>query len=124
MNNRPRRTSTLFARPEHRDRFTTLFKDVLGCDVRELDFGLPYPILLVSFDDDSAFSAEFSELALTGNSGGSVDDTTAFRGAWLDFARPMFPSTNRSCARLASLTSDTWAATTSTSVLLVGRSFG
>ena len=40
------------------------------------------------------------------------------------FERPMSPATNTSCARRASLSSDTRAVTTSTSALLVGRSFG
>lgn len=51
----------LFVRPEQRERFTVLFRDVLRCEVRELDFGLPNPILLVSFGDGSAFSVEFSD---------------------------------------------------------------
>jgi hypothetical protein len=74
----------LFVRPEFRERFTALFRDVLACDVRELDFGLPYPILLVAFPDGSAFSAEFSDLAhqpATEN----PDDANAFRGAWIEF---------------------------------------
>ena len=34
-----------------------------GDDVVDRDFGLPYPVLLVTFPDQSSFSAEFSELA-------------------------------------------------------------
>ncbi len=75
----------LFVRPEESERFTALFRDVLGCDAIELDFGLPFPILLVSFRDGSAFSVEFSDLAPGDNGGGAVDDTTAFRGAWIEF---------------------------------------
>lgn len=75
----------LFVRPENRKRFTSLFRDVLECDATELDFDLLYPILLVSFRDGSAFSVEFSDLAPEDNSGGPVDDTTAFRGAWIEF---------------------------------------
>jgi hypothetical protein len=75
----------LFVRPEDRERFTALFREVLECDATELDFGLPYPILLVSFQDGSAFSVEFSDLAPADTSGGMVDDTTAFRGAWIEF---------------------------------------
>jgi hypothetical protein len=75
----------LFVRPDDRARFTALFRDVLECDVIERDFGLPYPILLVSFPDGSAFSVEFSELAPEDKRGGTVDDTTAFRGAWIEF---------------------------------------
>jgi hypothetical protein len=75
----------LFVRPEDRERFTVLFREVLECDATELDFGLPYPILLVSFPDGSRFSVEFSDLAPEDTSGGTVDDTTAFRGAWIEF---------------------------------------
>jgi hypothetical protein len=85
----------LFVRPEERERFTALFRDALGCDAIELDFGLPYPILLVSFRDGSAFSVEFSELAPTGNSGGTVDDTTAFRGAWIEFRTTDVPGSQQ-----------------------------
>ena len=46
----------LFVRPEARERFTLLFRDVLGCDAVELDFGLAHPVLLVSFGDGSRFS--------------------------------------------------------------------
>ena len=53
----------LFVRPEARERFILLFRDVLRCETKELDFALPYPILLVSFSDGSAFSVEFSNLA-------------------------------------------------------------
>jgi hypothetical protein len=75
----------LFVRPEDRERFTSLFRDVLECDATELDFGLPYPILLVSFRDGSAFSVEFSDLAPGDTSGGTMDDASAFRGAWIEF---------------------------------------
>ena len=85
----------LFVRPEDREGFTTLFRDILGCDVTELDFGLPHPILLVSFRDGSAFSVEFSELAPGDNSGGTVDDTTAFRGAWIEFRTTDVPGTQQ-----------------------------
>lgn len=74
----------LFARPEFREPFTALFRDVLECDVRELDFRLPHPILLVAFPDGSAFSVEFSDLApepATHN----LNDDNAFRGAWIEF---------------------------------------
>lgn len=75
----------LFVRPEVRERFVSLFRDVLGCTVMERDFGLPHPILLVSFDDGSAFSVEFSDLAPEDPAGRVVDDETAFRGAWIEF---------------------------------------
>jgi hypothetical protein len=75
----------LFVRPEARERFTALFRDVLGCDTAERDFGLPYPILLVSFPNGSAFSVEFSDLAPEDKGEDSVDDTSAFRGAWIEF---------------------------------------
>jgi hypothetical protein len=75
----------LFARPGANERFIWLFKDVLGCDTVDRDFGLPYPILLVSFPDGSAFSVEFSDLAPEDKGGDSVNDTSAFRGAWIEF---------------------------------------
>jgi hypothetical protein len=75
----------LFVRPEARDGFTALFRDVLGCDVVELDFGLAHPVLLVSFGDGSRFSVEFSDLAPQDQAGTVVDDNTAFRGAWIEF---------------------------------------
>ena len=77
----------LFVQPAARAEFTTLFKDVLGCDVSELDFGLAHPILLVRFDDGSAFSVEFTELAPTMNPE-ATDDERAFRGAWIEFRTP------------------------------------
>ena len=69
----------LFVQPQTRDAFTSLFRDVLGCEVAELDFGMPQPILLVSFGDGSAFSVEFTELAP------EPDGEEALRGAWLEF---------------------------------------
>jgi hypothetical protein len=75
----------LFVRPEAHDAFVGLFRDVLGCTVRELDFGLEYPILFVPFDDGSGFSVEFSELALADDTDGPVADGQAFRGAWIEF---------------------------------------
>ncbi len=51
----------LFVRPAERVRFILLFKDVLGCNAVEREFGLPYPILFVGFDDGSGFSVEFSD---------------------------------------------------------------
>jgi hypothetical protein len=61
-----------------------LFRDVLGCDVSELDFGLPYPILLVRFADGSAFSVVFTPLAAEAPTA-AIDDDHAFRGAWIEF---------------------------------------
>jgi hypothetical protein len=75
----------LFVRPEAREPFTALFRDVLGCKTVERDFGLPYPILLVSFPDGSAFSVEFSELAPEAIAADSIDDASALRGAWIEF---------------------------------------
>jgi hypothetical protein len=75
----------LFVRPEARERFISLFRDVLRCETKELDFGLPYPILLVSFSNGSAFSVEFSDLAPQQTTEDTVDDETAFRGAWIEF---------------------------------------
>ena len=73
----------LYVRPAHRKSFTALFRDVLGCDVRELDFGFTHPILLVSFPGHSAFSVEFSDQAVAEPT--VVDDEHAFRGAWIEF---------------------------------------
>ena len=53
----------LFVRPESRERFIALFRDVLDCSVAELDFGMGRPIMLVRFGDGSSFSVETSELA-------------------------------------------------------------
>lgn len=75
----------LFVRPEYRRRFQELFRDVLACDVRELDFGMTEPILLVSFPDGSAFSVEFSDGALTEPAIQSLDYSKAARGAWIEF---------------------------------------
>jgi len=73
----------IYVQPAAREAFTTLFGDVLGCDVVELDFGLAQPILLVRFEDGSAFSVEFTELAPAATDG--IDDEHAFRGAWIEF---------------------------------------
>ena len=75
----------LFVRPQAQDAFVALFRDVLGCDVRELDFGLEYPILFVPFEDGSGFSVEFSERAPAEPTNRPLDDDAAFRGAWLEF---------------------------------------
>jgi hypothetical protein len=53
----------IFVQPRAREAFTSLFRDVLACDVTELDFGLEHPIHLVQFGNDSRFSVEFTELA-------------------------------------------------------------
>ncbi|MHB8399104.1 MAG: hypothetical protein ACYDDZ_15210 [Acidimicrobiales bacterium] len=75
----------LFVQPTAREAFTSLFRDVLGCDVSELDFGLEHPILLVRFPDGSAFSVEFTELAPVEFSADTLDDEHAFRGGWIEF---------------------------------------
>lgn len=75
----------LFVHPTMREAFTALFRDVLGCSVFELGFGLEYPILLIRFDDGSACSAEFSDLAPTPDRSRVIDDARAFRGAWIEF---------------------------------------
>ena len=68
-----------------REAFTSLFQDVLGCDVSERDFGLEHPILLVAFGNGSRFSVEFTELAPPEFTGDVLDDERAFRGAWIEF---------------------------------------
>ena len=78
----------LFVQPGAREAFKVLFRDVLGCAVAELDFGFDHPILLVQFDDGSAFSVETSELAPAASPVGSIDDRRAFRGAWIEFRTP------------------------------------
>ena len=75
----------LFVQPEAREEFASLFRDVLGCDVSEHEFGLAYPILLIAFGNGSAFSVEFSELAPTAPTAETLDDEHAFRGAWIEF---------------------------------------
>jgi hypothetical protein len=75
----------LFVRPSAREAFTELFRDVLHCHVVERDFGLPYPILLVSFDEGSSFSVEFTELAPGEPPGDAIDDEHALHGAWIEF---------------------------------------
>lgn len=75
----------LFITPERRAAFAALFRDVLGCPVVELDFGLDHPILLVSFPDGSAFSVESTPLAPDLEPEAAVTDETAPRGAWIEF---------------------------------------
>ncbi len=75
----------MFVRPTYREKFTQLFRDVLGCDTKELNFGFSYPVLLVSFPDHSAFSVEFTDLAPEDVKGETIDDAHAFRGAWIEF---------------------------------------
>jgi hypothetical protein len=74
----------LFVQPAYHAAFVGLFRDVLDCRVLELDFGLEHPILLVSFDGDSAFSVEFTDLA-PAPPDGPIDDQHALRGAWIEF---------------------------------------
>jgi len=75
----------LFVQPAVRETFISLFKDVLGCNTIERDFGLPYPILFVPFADGSGFSVEFTERAPEDFPGRAVDDERAFHGAWIEF---------------------------------------
>ena len=75
----------LFVRPETRERFVALFRDVLDCTVVELDFGTGQPILLVRFGDGSSFSVETSELAPAETASEKLTDDSAFRGAWIEF---------------------------------------
>jgi hypothetical protein len=74
----------LFVRPEERDRFIALFRDVLSCRVKEVDAGFAQPILFVGFDDGSGFSVEFTRLAPEAPLA-TIDDEHAFRGAWIEF---------------------------------------
>jgi hypothetical protein len=81
----------LFVRPEHRQRFVALFRDLLECDPVERDFGLPYPILFVPFGDGSGFSVEFTDAASNPPEAPPVTDATAFRGAWIEFRTTDLP---------------------------------
>ncbi|MFN2450027.1 MAG: hypothetical protein ABR508_09635 [Candidatus Baltobacteraceae bacterium] len=67
----------LFVRPADREAFIGLFHEVLQCTVRELEFGLPHPIVLVSFPDGSALSVEFNADTPTQRS--------TLSGAWIEF---------------------------------------
>ena len=78
----------LFARPESREHFVNLFKDVLGCKVMERDFGLSHPIVFVGFHDGSGFSVEFSDLAPEESGAKDFSDEDALRGAWIEFRSP------------------------------------
>ena len=75
----------LFVRPAYRESFTELFRDVLRCDVKEIEFGLAHPIVLVVFPDGSGFSVEFTDLAHDDPPRTTIDDERAFRGAWIEF---------------------------------------
>jgi hypothetical protein len=75
----------LFVRPEYRERFTHLFRNVLACELRELDFGLQYPILFIALGDGSGVSVEFRDDAPEEPRGDEVDDAHALRGAWIEF---------------------------------------
>ena len=75
----------LFVQPRAREAITSLFRDVLGCDVKELDFGMEHPILFVQFGNGSGFSVEFTELAPVEFAGDTLADEHAFRGAWIEF---------------------------------------
>ena len=78
----------LFVQPSVRVAFSALFRDVLNCNVAELDFGQAHPIVLVRFGDGSAFSVEFSDLAPVVSPVDPIDDRSAFRGAWIEFRTP------------------------------------
>ena len=75
----------LFVRPDKREEFISLWRDVLNCNIAERDVGMEYPVALVVFPDGSSFSAEFSDLAPDEYSGDRLGDEHAFRGAWLEF---------------------------------------
>ena len=75
----------LFVQPSQREQFTSIFRDVLGCNVVERDFGLPLPVLFVPFADGSGFSVEFSQDAPKEYTNGTLDYEHALRGAWIEF---------------------------------------
>jgi len=74
----------LFVRPEKREEFVRLFREVLECTVIERDFGMEYPVVFVPFEDGSAFSVEFSGRAPDAEPAAPSDEH-AFRGAWIEF---------------------------------------
>jgi hypothetical protein len=75
----------LFVQPQARERFRGLFEEVLECSVVERDFGMEYPVMLVSFGDGSSFSVEFTTLAPENDTRPAMTDERAFRGAWIEF---------------------------------------
>jgi hypothetical protein len=81
----------LFVRPKFREKFNSLFRDVLCCKVIEHDFGLPHPVLFVPLSDGSGFSVEFTEAAPEDYPGTALDDEHAFRGAWIEFRTNNLP---------------------------------
>jgi hypothetical protein len=83
----------IFVKPAARQAFTELFRNVLGCAVVERDFGLEHPILLVTFEDGSSFSVEFTDLAPDESEARPVEDRHAFHGAWIEFRTRDFEGT-------------------------------
>lgn len=75
----------IFVRPAARIAFTSMFREVLLCNVAERDFGLDHPILFVGFPDGSGFSVEFTDNAPDQDLRSPVSDMNAFRGAWIEF---------------------------------------
>ena len=111
----------LFVQPRAREEFTSLFRDVLGCDVRERDFGLAYPILLVSFGNGSA-SASSSPSLLPRSASAKLSSMSRPSVARGSNSEPLTSTVIcRSYAVLGSASFDTRAAVTRTSVRLVGR---
>jgi catechol 2,3-dioxygenase-like lactoylglutathione lyase family enzyme len=73
----------VFAHPDTRDSMKHFYGTLLGCSVRELDFGLPHPIVLVTSAGGS-FSVEFVEDA--------YDPEKPWRGAWIEFISDNAPA--------------------------------
>ena len=113
----------VFVRPEARDAFTALFRDVLDCDIVERDFGLPHPILLVQFPDRSGFSIEFSDLATADPPGDTLTDASAGRGAWIEFRTTDVAGYQQRLRQAGIRSSVTPAALTRTSALPAARCF-
>ena len=86
----------LFVRPKFREKFNSMFRDVLGCKFIEHDLGLPHPLLFVPLSDGSGFSVEFTEAAPEDYPGTALDDEHAFPGAWIDFRMNPDPFASRS----------------------------
>ena len=74
----------LFVDASLHDDFVVLFRDVLHQELSERDFGLPYPITLVTFPDRSSFSVEWTERA-DGADDEAVPAGEPGRGTWIEF---------------------------------------
>jgi len=72
-----------FAHPDTRQAMQQFYGTLLGCSVRELDFGLKHPIMLITTAGGS-FSVEFVDDA--------SDPEQPWRGAWIEFITDDVPA--------------------------------